>query len=71
MGIQVGGSSAQQFTLRGAILAQQRRIHLGDALVLEDVIEQRVAIGGAGPVDGLIQEHDEETGDRLGEHQLE
>ena len=56
---------------RRAVLRQHRVVHLGDALMVEDVVEHRVLVDRIVPADRLVQHHEKESVEGLREEQVE
>ena len=59
------------WSLPRAVLREHRVVDLGDPLVGEDVVERCLLVGGARPVHRLVEHHEEEAVERLGEEQLQ
>ena len=70
---ELSGGEPEHLLRGGAVLLQESRVDLGDALGREDVIQQPFALPftGAGPGDRFVQHHHEQPGDGLRKQQFE
>ena len=68
---QIGGRESEELLARRPVLGEHRVVHLGDALVLEDVVERPLLVDRVVPADRLVEHHEEEAVERLREEQLE
>ena len=68
---QIRRCRAQERLSRRAILRQHRVVDLGDALMVEDVVEHLLLVDRVVPPDRLVEHHEEEAVQRLGEKQLQ
>ena len=62
---------ADELIRRGPVLPQHRVVGLGHAVVIECVVEERFLVSLVVPRDRLVQHHEEEAVERLGEEELE
>jgi hypothetical protein len=62
---QIVGGSSQKLFPGHPVLRQHGVVHLGDALVCEDVIEGFLLVDGSVPLDRLVEHHEEEAVERL------
>jgi glutaredoxin len=67
--VEVAGPQTDELLARRPVLGEHRLVHLGDALMLEDVIEGRVLVGGVVPADRLVEHHEEDAVERLREEE--